>query len=271
MSGYINQIMRKLEASLDKWIIQNRKNFRSDAWGHDYRVFIEGLEKLVPLYFGDKLSFDTELRKLLSETVDTVLAQSMRQWAKQTGAVLGEPYVEFPPDWAEIRRLWVEENYDAVLNYAKEYNKKLSVVIVTGLSADWLYRAFAEQVQELNDKMVRSRVSLIARGQVGNLVSYIAKDFAAGIRNDEYTWHTSLDERVRGNPTGKYPKAIPSHWVMEGLVCKWSDSTVCSYDGGKTWKKRTAIMPFVPVGVEYGCRCTPSVYWNNYVADKEKS
>jgi hypothetical protein len=66
---------------------------------------------------------------------------------------------------------------------------------------------------------------------------------------------------VRGNPLGKYPKAIPSHYDIDNALCSWDDSSVYSIDGGSTWIKRTARMPTVEPGMALLCRClaSPSV------------
>jgi hypothetical protein len=253
MSGYINKIMPTLEMRIEKWILQSRRNFKVDSWEQDYKEFIKDIENLIALYFADTGALESSLTSLVEQQADNVLIQSIKQWEKQVEAVLGDGYASVPPDWAEIRQLWIEENKKAIIDLAREYNKKLNTTIVTGLAAGWIYDAFAEQIQALNDKMVKGRVTLIARGSVGTLVGSIAMNYASSVGSDEYIWRTAMDERVRGNPTGKYPKAIPSHWVMEGLICKWSNSAVYSDDGGKTWKKRTAIMPFLPPGFEYNC------------------
>ena len=34
-------------------------------------------------------------------------------------------------------------------------------------------------------------------------------------------WRSYFDERVRGNPSGKYPKAEPSHWARNGKAFRW--------------------------------------------------
>ena len=77
----------------------------------------------------------------------------------------------------------------------------------------------------------RKRAALIARDQAakfnGNLNRI--RQMQAGIT--EYVWKTSLDERVRGNPSGKYPSAKPSHWDREGKRFKWSDAPSDGHPG----------------------------------------
>lgn len=49
------------------------------------------------------------------------------------------------------------------------------------------------------------------------------------------------------------------------MLCKYSDPTVYSDDGGKTWKKRSTIGAFIgKPGEDYQCRCLalPYVSWD---------
>jgi SPP1 gp7 family putative phage head morphogenesis protein len=82
------------------------------------------------------------------------------------------------------------------------------------------------------------RAAFIARDQAskwnGELNRFRQQD--AGVT--EYVWSTSGDERVRGNPDGKYPNARPSHWAREGKTFRWSKPP----DGGHP-------------GIAINCRC----------------
>lgn len=56
-----------------------------------------------------------------------------------------------------------------------------------------------------------------------------------------------------------------SHSALNGMLCKYSDPTVYSDDGGKTWKKRSTIGAFIgKPGEDYQCRCLalPYVSWD---------
>lgn len=68
----------------------------------------------------------------------------------------------------------------------------------------------------------RKRAKLIARDQAAKFNAALnrLRQQQAGVT--EYVWWTVLDERVRGNPSGKYPNAKPSHWDRHGKTFKWS-------------------------------------------------
>jgi len=69
----------------------------------------------------------------------------------------------------------------------------------------------------------RQRAMLIARDQVGKLNGELTQLRQTGLGVEEYIWRCSKDERVRGNPDGRFPRAVPSHWAREGQKFKWSE------------------------------------------------
>lgn len=106
----------------------------------------------------------------------------------------------------------------------------------------------------------KKKAAGIARNEIKNLQSQLQKKRMQNLGMDLYTWETAGDERVRGRPGGKYPNAKPDHWEMQGLICKFSDPTVYSKDGGKTWKRRLASMPQDAPGEDINCRCIARPY-----------
>jgi len=120
-------------------------------------------------------------------------------------------------------------------------------------------RSLLEQIDFLSGKMnFKRRAKLIARDQTNKLVSVLDQARQQMIGVEKYTWRTSKDRRVVGNPSGLYPvgsKAHGNHWIMEGKMCRWDDATVYSSDGGKTWKKRTGDMPKTHPAYDIQCRC----------------
>ena len=106
--------------------------------------------------------------------------------------------------------------------------------------------------------MSYGRAKLIARDQTKKLNSNLNQARQQSVGITLYIWKTVRDERVVGRPGGLYPqgnKAHGNHYVMEGLYCRWDDSTVYSEDRGETWKKRQAEMPQTHPGQDIQCRC----------------
>lgn len=61
-----------------------------------------------------------------------------------------------------------------------------------------------------------NRTQLIARDQTNKFFGAVTEARHLDLGVVAYFWSTALDERVRGNPGGRYPRARPSHWDREG-------------------------------------------------------
>ena len=85
---------------------------------------------------------------------------------------------------------------------------------------------------------------LIARDQIGKLNGQVTETTQRLAGVDSYTWVTVDDERVRGRPGGRYPKAHPSHYALDGTVHRWDDPPV---SGPRTQRRH----PGGPIQ----CRC----------------
>lgn len=103
----------------------------------------------------------------------------------------------------------------------------------------------AKQLQDRSN-VSDSRAELIARDQTLKTNASInqARQEDSGI--EEYTWSTSLDERVRGNPDGKWPDADPSHYDLEGKVFSWDDPPEPGHPG-EDYQCRCIAVPYIPL------------------------
>lgn len=103
---------------------------------------------------------------------------------------------------------------------ADETARKIEQTLIAAMTAGEANKTIASKLTALFGIADR-RAQLIARDQAasfnGNLNRIRQEE--AGVT--EYIWSTSLDERVRGNPDGKYPNARPSHWAREGKRFRW--------------------------------------------------
>lgn len=120
-------------------------------------------------------------------------------------------------------------------------------------------RTLAQQIKE-EFKVTKGRAKVIARDQTSKMNTSLTAIRQQAIGIEMYIWRTMQDERVVGTPGGKYPynnknKMHRNHYIMEGKVCRWDDSSVYSEDNGKTWKKRISAMPQNHPGTDIMCRC----------------
>lgn len=100
----------------------------------------------------------------------------------------------------------------------------------------------------------KKKATMIAREEIKNVTTMLTKKRFLNVDIKMVEWLTSGDERVRGNPSGRYPNVRPSHYIMNRKIVRLDDPTVYSEDGIK-WKKRTADMPKDFPGDAIGCRC----------------
>lgn len=101
---------------------------------------------------------------------------------------------------------------------AAALEKALIQLLTEGASNERIAKTIAERFG-----FAERRARFIARDQAATFNSELNRIRLQQIGVTEYVWSTALDERVRGNPVGKYPSARPSHWEREGKVFKWSD------------------------------------------------
>ena len=104
------------------------------------------------------------------------------------------------------------------------------------------------------------RAAIIARDQTAKLNADLSKGRMEQAGIETYIWSTSMDERVRGLPGGKYANAVPSHYLMEGLICRWDDPTKYRNSSGE-WVARPNGAPLLHPGQDILCRCVALPNW----------
>jgi SPP1 gp7 family putative phage head morphogenesis protein len=135
-----------------------------------------------------------------------------------------------------------------------------NVQLITSIQADLLDQvstivdeawSSGARVEDLSDKLEerfevsKSRADLIARDQVLKLNAKITKARQTSAGVTEYIWTTSGDERVRGNPNGKYPNSDRDHFSLDGKRFRWVAPPVVNQKTGET----------AHPGEDYQCRC----------------
>ena len=120
-------------------------------------------------------------------------------------------------------------------------------------------RTLQAQIKE-EFKVTKNRAKVIARDQTSKMNTSMSAIRQQNIGITMYIWRTVRDNHVVGTPGGKYPynpknKLHKNHYIMEGVLCQWADSTVYSRDNGQTWIPRSAEMPKNQPGTDIMCRC----------------
>lgn len=116
---------------------------------------------------------------------------------------------------------FVKHNIRLIQTVPSRYFSEIEGILYRGAQQGLSHTAVKKQIAE-RFGVSRNRAKVIARDQVGKLNSQLTqlRHQALGIK--KYRWRTVGDERVRGNPSGMSPKAVPSHWSREGKVFSWA-------------------------------------------------
>ncbi|QLJ65565.1 hypothetical protein HP437_22345 [Serratia marcescens] len=147
----------------------------------------------------------------------------------------------------------IAENVALIKSIHTDFINDVGGVVLSNLAKGGRHENLVSLIRE-RGRVTQSRARLIARDQTAKLNSALTQVRSEALGVDLYEWGGAGDERERD-----------SHFVLNGMTCKYSDPTVYSDDGGKTWKKRSGIGAFEgKPGDDYQCRCValPVVQWD---------
>lgn len=141
-------------------------------------------------------------------------------------------------------RVIVSQNVALIKSVKDEYKDNIGKLLRDNVLEGNRPTNLVTQIKDIGG-VTKSRAKFIARDQTAKVNADLVELRAEALGSKTYIWSGSMDERER-----------PSHKAMQGMLCKWSDATVYSDDGGVTWKKRSAIggVELHP-GKDYSCRC----------------
>jgi len=147
----------------------------------------------------------------------------------------------------------LRDNVDLITSIHTDFIHDIGEAVFSNVKDGGRHENLINIIRERGN-VTRSRAKFIARDQTSKLNADLteARNVALGL--DLYDWGGTGDERERD-----------SHSALNGMLCKYSDPTVYSDDGGKTWKKRKSIGAFEgKPGEDYQCRCLaiPHVSWD---------
>lgn len=138
---------------------------------------------------------------------------------------------------------FIERNVSLITKVNDDMASKIETTVYNAISTGKKIATIKKEIVGTGiDKGVfgstKKRALVIARDQVGKLNGEMVMKRQNSIGIKSYFWRTSVDERVRGNPTGRFPNAKPSHYSREGKKFYWDRPPEDGHPG-------TAIM----------CRC----------------
>lgn len=173
---------------------------------------------------------------------------------------IGEAFAEDEPWVKNVIDSWSREQVTLITKASQDMLDTVARRIREGVKAGKSARQVTAMINADLPGISYRRARIIARDQTAKLNSALTQGRMADAGIETYIWSTSEDERVRGNPTGLYPKALPSHYVMNGKICRWDDPTVWLENG--EWVKRAGDAPYFHPGMAIMCRCVAIPNWD---------
>jgi uncharacterized protein with gpF-like domain len=250
-----------VEPRYNSWVA----DFHSDAFPDDLddtEAFINSIQEEI---FGDVKAYRTAFLIKKAFEVDTF---NITQWGKFTGAlfsgggasIVKEPLFAPEPWLDDVLNNWVNRNQRIWKNVTNEFISRATTIVSENVEQGLLWTNTRDKISRILPDAKRNsnvaRANLIARDQTGKLNSSLMQRRMEEAAVKMYRWLTAGDERVRGNPKGKFPKAIPSHYIMNKKTAQWDDPKLISDDRGKTWRAKKGKEEPLQAGWAIQCRCT---------------
>lgn len=229
---------------------------RTDGIETEFTLFLKGLEDEIMSDF----TYGINLGPYMNKILEFMLRFKEEEIAEYMKLLTGRPFYATTEWWDETKRAWLDTLSRSITkninNYADTLKEKVFEAFRQGKSRDYILNV----IKGINSSISDTRANFLARDLVGKLNGEVERNLQLSIGIDEYFWQTIRDELVRGRPGGVYASAIPSHWVMESLVCQWNNPGVVSFDYGRTWVPRNTQMPYKHPGEDWQCRCSGSPF-----------
>ncbi len=201
----LREIVRQMAQAVDETLTPVlRRNYTADGYLTD--IIKEALRQAAELFFSS--SFGQQINRLAQRVVSRAESESAEVFVEQINRAIG----------IDMTRLMVNESLVDYFDASVESN----VALIKSLSSDY----FDDIQREVMDGILRGdsltdmvrniqsvtgatyeRARLIASDQTLKIQSDITRKRQQSAGIDRFSWSTSQDVRVSGNPAGKYPNA----------------------------------------------------------------
>lgn len=262
---FILKSLIKIEPYLVKY------NVKLDNAGDDLNSLLLELEQLLETYNGGSYLIAPSIGQSINSIAEKLFGKHSAFFQEEVRVLAGGATI--PMDyswWNEAEAFWRQENLRLIKSLNQEYINRINDLIMSSVQGNLSYDELLNAIESLSSSLSGYRARRIARDQIGKLNGVIAKYQQTSIGMETYYWHTMGDEKVRGDPTGIYPKAIPQHFYIDNMLCSWDNPTVYSDNLGVTWQLRPASWVQTHPGMTIMCRCLAYASFNFYLTEIDK-
>ena len=252
----------KYPLSLERQYAAAINRFMSKRWKEYAKIAVpmmvprvDALEDLepVPGTNGPALGAIVSVSKSLSEF-------NRRELNAFKKIAIGEAFAEDEPWLKNVLETWSREQVTLITKATQDMLDTVARRIRDGVKVGKSAKEVTALINADLPGISYRRARIIARDQTAKLNSSLTQGRMTDAGLETYVWDTAQDERVRGDPNGFYPKALPSHFVMQGKICRWDDPTVWFENG--EWVKRPGDAPYFHPGMAIMCRCVAVPNWD---------
>lgn len=193
------------------------------------------------------------------------IAESMNDFNKKEmdafrEIAVGDAFVQDEPWVQETLQRWSQEQVSLITKASQDMRDAVARRVRNGVKKGLLSSDITKLVLEEMPGISFRRARVIARDQASKLNAELTRGRMSDAGLETYVWETAMDERVRGLPGGRYSNALPSHWIMQGKICRWDDPTLWKNAQGE-WEKRPSNAPYNHPGQDILCRCVALPNW----------
>ncbi len=232
VQAYTDRLMRELRP-----LLEERYGSRADAHQDSASVVRTDRVELSEVF--DRVREGEMTRPFLERMFHLVDQQA----ANDLQRVVPVPMADTLPRAAEMQAEWIDRN-TSLIRLEERARQEVARIIDAPIREGVRVEEIRDRIQERMN-VVRSRAELIARDQTLKLYGQIQEERQTQAGIEEYVWSTSEDERVRGNPSGLYPKSHGNHWKLEGKTFRWDDPPIVDEQSGRREHP----------GGDFQCRC----------------
>ena len=157
---------------------------------------------------------DAALSSMLYSIATKTNAFNKKQTYKVLKGILGIDLFYNDPELRIAIEPFITSNVELIKSMGDDYRKRIRETIsAAGRNAYTVTET--SKLLEKQFRISKNRARLISRDQIGKFNGQLTRLRHQNLGITEYKWQTALDERVRGNPAGRYPNSRPSHWARQ--------------------------------------------------------
>ena len=189
--------------------------------------FTDSIKAMVSSIKGTQFGVYLRAVKLVSaDTAKKVDAWNKKQFERVIHSATGLNMAVTEMWKSGVVNSFVEQNASLITNVNDQLAHKVETTVYNAVLAGNKIDTIKKEIlgSGINKGVfvtAKKRALVIARDQVGKLNGQMTMDRQKSIGIRSYIWRTSVDERVRGNPSGRFPNAKPSHYSREGKKFYW--------------------------------------------------